>query len=142
VTIKRKIIYKDGTWFPMLNHIGDLLGKLSAPELRLYIALCARGRGRARTVELSNVDVMQRAALDKDSLRPARDGLVSHGLIRAEPVDKRREHYSYEISGPAAPVVDEIHLRPQLIPREVLFGLPDSSDSVNVESTTLEMPTH
>jgi hypothetical protein len=126
----RKIIYKDGSWFPMLNHIGDLLGKLSAPELRMYIALCIRGRGRARHLAFSNVELMKKARLNKDSLPIAREGLVKHELIRVTVEEKRKETYEYEILSPTVPITlnqaDETPGNQEVltavpIPHDVLF---------------------
>ncbi len=114
----------------MQKHIVKYLGKLSAPELRVLLALLSIGRGRARTVTVRNADLKRIAAVDSESLPRARKGLVEKGLILTTKAGK--EFFDYELvecaPEPAAPTQtasqvplwdEEISITP--IPQEVLF---------------------
>jgi hypothetical protein len=99
VSSNRPLIYKPGTWFPIPNNVGNLLTALSHKELVLYIALCARGRGRARTVTFSNADIMRVAGITREkTFRAARAALRDkHKVIEFTKADNEGIVYDYEI---------------------------------------------
>jgi hypothetical protein len=128
---KKKIIYKDRSWFAMPNHIGDLLPILTAGEFRMYVALLARGRGFVHSLEVSNQALMKQAKLDERSLPAARGGLIDRKLVTAVAVDGRHELYRYSfhenlfpgvLSG-TKPTNTEQPGKALLIPADVLMGV-------------------
>jgi hypothetical protein len=119
--VKRPIIFK--SWCPVQDHIEPLLPELTLSELRLYMALSFRSRGRARTTEFKNRDLMRMAGLTKNTLPSAKQGLIERGLIDA--TKEGKETYRYEIlerlcdSKPTAALDLEVWAVP--IPHDVLF---------------------
>jgi hypothetical protein len=134
--VKRHIIYQ--SWFPTPSHLKNVLGKLTAPELRLYVALCLSSRGLARFVNITNEELKTVANLNDDSLPAAGKGLETRGLISAIPLDKRRESYRYDIHDKPLRLSNDRPPRDAnavsglvRVPTEVVFRGEPSLDSAN-----------
>lgn len=123
--MKREVIYTHGSWRAVPLLLKSEHKSLTRPALDLYLTLAFQAGGFARTVTLSNVELMRLSGLTRGNgktLRAARAELEERGLIAVRKADAAGRFYDYELLD-AKPVTTPLPTGDDviLIPRERLF---------------------